>query len=43
MEFIIRFKTVIDLYAAILCLWWLKRRIYSKWEKEKEYFSSDFL
>jgi hypothetical protein len=38
-----KIRTLIDFYAALVRLWWLKRRIYLKWEREKELFSSDFL
>lgn len=43
MEFTMKFKTVINFYMTFLSLWYLKRRIYSKWEIEKELFPSDFL
>ena len=43
MDTTMKFKIVIDFYTTILCLGWLKRRIYSKWEMEKELLLSDFL
>jgi hypothetical protein len=43
MDFVLKFRTVIDFYTTVLCLWWLKRRYDLKWKSEKELFSSDFL
>jgi len=43
MDFIIKLKTVIDFYAAIICLWWLEIRICSQCQMEKESCSSDYL
>ncbi|MBP1695834.1 MAG: hypothetical protein H6Q41_1022 [Deltaproteobacteria bacterium] len=43
MDLVLKFRIVIDFYAAFLCVWWLKRRVGLKWKIEKEFFSSDFL
>jgi len=43
MESLIRFKTNIDFYITFLWIEWLKRRIYLKREREKEFLSSDFM
>ena len=43
MDLVLRFRIVIDFYTAFLCVWWLKRRVELKWEREKDFFPSDFL
>ena len=43
MDFIIKFKIMINFYNAYFYLWLLKRRIHSQWEMEKDPSSSDFL
>ncbi len=43
MDFVLKARIVIELYTTVLCVWWFERRIFSKWEKERDCFSSDFL
>jgi len=43
MNFILQLRAAIDFYAAVLSLWWLERRVKLKWEKEKDFYWSDFL
>ena len=43
MESLFKLKTIIDYYITFLSIWWLKRKIYTKWKNEKESLLWDFL